>query len=72
MERPFSVLMEKAIMPDDLLELLEAAKGATVSECEMKEQRVSFAYGNTHFENEEITREMVCHEAESLEKDGRS
>ncbi len=29
-------------------------------------QRRSFAYGNTHFENESITREMVNRAAEAL------
>ena len=31
-----------------------------------EEQRRTFAYGNTHFENKLITREMVDQEAEKL------
>jgi hypothetical protein len=33
-----------------------------------EEQRRSFVYGNTHLENELITREMVAREAEKLSK----
>lgn len=59
-------------MSDELIELLEAAKGAHISSSEFEEQRVSFAYGNTHFENESITRDMVRKEAEILKIDERS
>ena len=34
-----------------------------------EQQRRSFVYGNTHFENELITREMVDREAEKPAKD---
>ena len=33
---------------------------------EREAQRRSFAFGNTHFENELITREMVDHAADVL------
>jgi hypothetical protein len=59
-------------MSEQLLKLLEAAKGTSMSTQECEEQRVSFAYGNTHFENECITREMVTKESESLKQDGCS
>jgi hypothetical protein len=35
-------------------------------------QRRSFVYGNTHLENETITREMVDREAERLARRERS
>lgn len=53
-------------MPQELIELIEAAKGISMSEVQVEEQRVSFAYGNTHFENEQITRQTVLDAAEQL------
>ena len=57
------------VMTDDLQKLLEAAKAANPTPEHRELQRRSFVYGNTHFENELITREMVDREAESLAKD---
>jgi hypothetical protein len=54
---------------DDLKKLLEAAKRAKPTPEHREEQRRSFVYGNTHLENESITREMVAHEAEKLTKE---
>jgi hypothetical protein len=57
--------------------LLEAAKTAQPSPEQREEQRRSFAYGNTAFENALITREMVDRQAELLaqerdrERDGQ-
>ena len=45
--------------------LAEARRVETTSE-HREEQRRSFAYGNTAFENQLITREMVNKEAEKL------
>lgn len=63
-------------MPEDLKTLLAAAKESTPTAAEHEVQRRSFAYGNTHFENERITKEMVNCAAEALkaadEKNGRS
>jgi hypothetical protein len=56
-------------MTDALKKLLEAAKTATLTPEHREQQRRSFVYGNTHFENELITREMVDREAEKLAKD---
>jgi hypothetical protein len=56
-------------MTDALKKLLEAAKSAQPSPEHREEQRRSFVYGNTHFENELITRQMIDHEAEELAKD---
>lgn len=51
--------------------LIDAAKKAKPSPELREEQRRSFAYGNTAFENDRITREMVDREAEKLRKEGR-
>jgi hypothetical protein len=56
-------------MTDALKKLLEAAKTAKPTPEQREDQRRSFVYGNTHFENELITREMVDREAEKLAKD---
>jgi len=58
-----------ALMTDALRKLLEAAKTAKPTPEQREQQRRSFVYGNTHFENELITREMVDREAEKLAKD---
>ena len=42
----------------ELKKLLEAAKGVKVSEAELQEQRVSFAFGNAP-ESQFITKESV-------------
>jgi len=55
-------------MTDALKKLLEAAKTAKPTPEHREQQRRSFVYGNTHFENELITREMVDREAEKLAK----
>lgn len=34
-----------------------------------EEQRRSFAYGNTHLENKDITREMIAEEADKLDRE---
>jgi hypothetical protein len=57
------------LMTDTLKKLLEAAKTAKPTPEHREQQRRSFVYGNTHFENELITREMVDREAEKLAKD---
>ncbi|MEH2554758.1 hypothetical protein V1286_002287 [Bradyrhizobium algeriense] len=56
-------------MTDDLKKLIEAAKTAKPTAEHREQQRRSFVYGNTHFENELITREMVDREAEKLAKE---
>ena len=58
-----------ASMTDSLKKLLEAAKTAKPTSEHREQQRRSFVYGNTHFENELITREMVDREAEKLAED---
>jgi hypothetical protein len=56
-------------MNDILKELLEAAKKAEPSPEHREQQRRSFVYGNTAFENELITREMVDREADKLARE---
>ena len=50
----------------DLDELIQAARKVTMTDAEREQQRRSFAYGNTHFENERITRETVDRAAARL------
>lgn len=66
---PPNGLVYIGVMTDALKKLIEAAKTANPSPEHREEQRRSFVYGNTHFENSLITREMVDREAEKLAKD---
>ena len=56
-------------MTDHLQELINAARLRPFSEDEREAQRRSFAYGNTHIENERVTREMVDEQAEVLKQE---
>jgi hypothetical protein len=47
-------------MTEKLQELVERTRKITMSSQQVRKQRQSFAYGNTHIENERITREMVA------------
>ena len=53
-------------MNESLKKLLEAAKRVPQTASDHEIQRRSFAYGNTHFENEIITREMVDRIADEM------
>lgn len=64
---PDSVYVE--CMNESLKKLLEVAKTAKQSPAQLEEQRRSFVYGNTAFENSLITREMVDQEAEKLARE---
>ena len=57
-------------MTDAMKELLERARAVRPSPEQREEQRRSFAYGNTAFENPRITREMIDREAEKLAQAG--
>lgn len=50
----------------DLEYLIEKARAVQMSATEVAEQRMSFAYGNSAFENPMITKEMVREEALKL------
>jgi len=56
-------------MTNVLRALLEAAKTAKTTPEHREQQRRSFAYGNTAFENSRITREMVDRQAEKLARE---
>ena len=56
-------------MNPKLTDLLAKARATQVTEAERETQRVSFAYGNSNFENEHITRETVLHESERLKNE---
>jgi len=66
--------MEKdgKVMTNYLQELVEAARGVPFPSEEREAQRRSFAYGNTHIENDRITREMVDEQAEALKAEYQS
>lgn len=50
----------RSSMTKDLQELIERARKIEMTPDQLGVQRRSFAYGNTHIENERITREMVA------------
>jgi len=54
-------------MTERLSKRLEDAKRYEMSSNEKEEQRRSFAYGNAHLENEDVTRETVDKAAEKLD-----
>jgi hypothetical protein len=51
---------------DSLSRLIEMAKAVKVSEDQREEQRRSFVYGNTAFENDRITWDMVNRQAGAM------
>ena len=53
-------------MTEDLKTLIEAAKRVNPSPEHREQQRRSFAYGNTAYENPRITREMIDQQAAKL------
>jgi RNA-splicing ligase RtcB len=58
--------IREVAMAEELKTLIEIAKRVTPTPEHREEQRRSFAYGNTAFENARITREMVDQQAEKL------
>jgi hypothetical protein len=57
-------------MGEELKQLIEVARQVTPSPEHREQQRRSFAYGNTAYENDRITREMVDEQADKLAKAG--
>jgi hypothetical protein len=47
-------------MTKELQELIDRACKIEMTPEQLRDQRRSFAYGNTHIENERITREMIA------------
>lgn len=56
-------------MSDKLADLIERAKRVKMTPEQEEQQRRSFAFGNTSFENSRITRNMVDEAAEALRKE---
>lgn len=55
-------------MPKNLDQLLAMARNVEMSDDELEQQRRSFAWGNTHIENERITKAMIDTAAEEIRK----
>lgn len=56
-------------MPEEEFEtLVERARRARFTPEQRQQQRRSFAFGNAHLENADVTRAMVDQAAEALEK----
>lgn len=53
----------------ELQQLLEKARGVQMTPEQLREQRRSFVYGNTHIENDRITRELVAEVDDALGDD---
>jgi hypothetical protein len=55
------------ITPDpELVELLKVAAHTTVTEDDLREQRISFAFGNAPADAKNITKESVRHTSENI------
>jgi hypothetical protein len=52
----------------ELKKLVDMARKVEMTPEQLREQRRSFVYGNTHIENERITRALVAEVDESLEQ----
>lgn len=59
-------------MTEALEDLIAKAQKLQMTEGQLKEQRISFVYGNTHIENEQITRAMVVEADEKVSKEEAS
>jgi len=51
-----------------LEQLIQVARDTKMTDCQREQQRQSFAFGNTHFENETITRETVSRASQILKE----
>jgi hypothetical protein len=57
-------------MTEYLKRLIDLARTVEMSPEQREEQRQSFAYGNTHIENQRITRETVADAAQEMRLHG--
>lgn len=57
-------------MTRSISKLVELAKGVRPTPAQQEEQRRSFAYGNTRFENENVTREIIDRQADAMKAEG--
>ena len=55
-------------MADTWIDLVAEVTKIDMTPAEVREQRRSFAYGNTHIENSTVTREMVAKADEKHEQ----
>lgn len=55
-------------MTERLQELIEKAKSVAMSDSDKEAQRRSFAYGNAHIENEQVTKQMVDEAADRIRR----
>jgi hypothetical protein len=58
--------MENNRMSDHLKDLLQNARNTQMSPEQRESQRKSFAYGNTKFENDQITRDTIERASKNL------
>jgi hypothetical protein len=49
----------RGVMSEKLLALIEKTRHIKPTPAEEREQEIGFAYGNVHFENPRVTRELV-------------
>jgi hypothetical protein len=56
---------------DKLEELVVRTRKITMSHGQLRQQRQSFAFGNTNIENERITREMVAEADQKIEAESK-
>ncbi len=57
-------------MSERLKRLIEKARHYRMSAEEVREQALRFAYGNAHYENDQITPELVAEALRALDGDG--
>lgn len=60
------------MMKTDLQTLIQKARGVTMTNSQRETQRRSFAFGNTHIENERVTREHIADAAERISTRGEN
>jgi hypothetical protein len=58
-------------MTNKLEELVIRTRKITMTSDQLREQRRSFAYGNTNIENARITREMVAEADRKIESESK-
>jgi hypothetical protein len=58
-------------MANKLEELVIRTRKITMTSDQLREQRQSFAYGNTNIENERITREMIAEADRKIEAEAK-
>lgn len=51
---------------EQLTSLLDRARNTRMTDAEKETQRMSFAFGNTNFENQNITRDTVRRASEEI------